>query len=186
MGFWDEKEAKRLFQELLFYNVPIEKPYTTRLNNIDLLHELTFYNKLGIVKTPKAFKEYARSYNIELIDSKDPSIQLTISKSSLINLFKDLLDEIKGLKYQMTLKVLLSKYKEKTDREFTPVYFNSTTKTIINSRYDLDKSFQEIFPRIDNWIREGSGRIIESIGGEYVNISYESPLPVIQYIYSIT
>ena len=27
MSFWDEKEAKRLFQELLFYNVLIEKPH---------------------------------------------------------------------------------------------------------------------------------------------------------------
>ena len=26
MSFWDEKEAKRLFQELPFYNVLIEKP----------------------------------------------------------------------------------------------------------------------------------------------------------------
>ena len=26
MSFWDEKEAKRLFQKLKFYNVPIEKP----------------------------------------------------------------------------------------------------------------------------------------------------------------
>ena len=25
MSFWDEKEAKRLFQKLPFYNVPIEK-----------------------------------------------------------------------------------------------------------------------------------------------------------------
>ena len=26
MSFWDEKEAKSLFQELPFYNVLIEKP----------------------------------------------------------------------------------------------------------------------------------------------------------------
>ena len=30
--------------------------------------------------------------------------------------------------------------------------------------------------RIDNWINEGSGWIVESIGGEYVNISAYSPL----------
>ena len=28
MSFWDEKEAKRLFQELPFYNVLIKKPNT--------------------------------------------------------------------------------------------------------------------------------------------------------------
>ena len=63
---------------------------------------------------------------------------------------------------------ILSKHKENGDIEFSPVYFNSTTKTVINVKYNLDKSFQEIFYRIDNWINEGSGWIIESINGEYV------------------
>ena len=55
------------------------------------------------------------------------------------------------------MKVLLRKKKENEDIEFDPVYFNSTTKTIINSKYMLDKSFQEILYRICNWINEGSG-----------------------------
>ena len=63
---------------------------------------------------------------------------------------------------------ILSKHKENRDIEFSPVYFNSTTKTVINVKYNLDKSFQEVFYRIDNWINEGSGWIIESINGEYV------------------
>ena len=85
-------------------------------------------------------------------------------------MFKDILDEIKGFKYQITLKVLLSKYKENIDREFADVFFNSTTKIVINSKH-RDKSFQEIFNKIDNWISEGSGWIIESIDAEYVNLS---------------
>ena len=48
MSFWDEKEAKRFFQELPFYNVPIEKPKIKSLKNIDLLHELLFYDELNI------------------------------------------------------------------------------------------------------------------------------------------
>ena len=40
MSFWDEKEAKRLFQELPFHNVLIEKTRIKRLKNKDLLHEL--------------------------------------------------------------------------------------------------------------------------------------------------
>ena len=106
MSFWDEIEAKKLFQKLPFYNALIEKLYIKRFNNIDLLHEILFYNELGIVKTSKAFKRYARSNNIEIIDSKDHSAQLTISKSSVKDLFKDLLDEIMGFKCQITLKVL--------------------------------------------------------------------------------
>ena len=64
MSFWNEKEAKRLFQELVFYNVLIEKPYVKRVKNIDLLNEFPFYNKLSIVKISQAFKKYTRSYKI--------------------------------------------------------------------------------------------------------------------------
>ena len=72
---------------------------------------------------------------------KVPSVQLTISKPSI----KDLLDEVKGFKYQITMKFLLNKYKENADRKFAPVYFNSTTKIVTNSKYDLNKSFQKVF-----------------------------------------
>ena len=44
----------------------------------------------------------------------------------------------------------------------------------------LDKFFQEILYRIDNWINEGSGWVIESIDAEYVNISVFSPYQEVQ------
>ena len=48
---------------------------------------------------------------------------------------------------------------------------------MINSyKYDLDKSFQEFFYRIDDWINKGYSWVIESINGEYVNISIYGPL----------
>ena len=47
---------------------------------------------------------------------------------------------------------------------------------MINLECDLDKFFQEIFYRIDNWINEGSGWVIESVGAEYMNIPIFSPL----------
>ena len=55
---------------------------------------------------------------------------------------------MKGFKYQITVAVLLSKHKINRDIEYTPVYFNSATKTVINSdKYDLEKSFQEIYAK---------------------------------------
>ena len=90
---------------------------------------------------------------------------------------------MKGFKYQITVTVLLYKHKQNGDIDYAPVYFNSATRTVINSdKYDLDKSFQEILYRIDNWINEGSGWIIESIEAQYVNISAYSPLIGIIYI----
>ena len=65
-----------MFEELLFYNVLIEKPRIKHLKNKDLLHELLFYNELSIKQILKAFKGYARGYKIEIIDLKDPLVQL--------------------------------------------------------------------------------------------------------------
>ena len=61
MSFLHEKELKRLFQKLTFYNVLIETLRIKYLQNIDLLYELPFYDDLAIVKILKAFKRYARS-----------------------------------------------------------------------------------------------------------------------------
>ena len=179
MSLTDEKEAKRLFQILPFYNALIKKPKIKRLTNIDLLLELPIYDELDIYETSKAFGWYARSYKVEIVDSKDPLAQLEASKSSIKDLFKDLLDEIKGFKYRITVKVLLRKRKRNGDLEFVEVYFNSNTKTVINFKYMLDKSFQEI---LHNWINEGSGWTIESVDAENVNISIYSPLSGSTYI----
>ena len=66
---------------------------------------------------------------------------------------------------------MFSKHKENWDTELAPVYCKSSVKTVTNSKYVFDKFFQEILCRIDNWINEGSGWVIESTDAEYVNIS---------------
>ena len=76
----------------------------------------------------------------------------------------------------------MKKYKANEEIEFTPVYFNSSTKTVINCRYKLDKSFQENLYRIDARINKGSGWIIELIGSQYINISTYRPLAGSSYI----
>ena len=77
--------------------------------------------------------------------------------------------------YQITLKVELKKYKG-IEAEFPPVYFNSTTKTVINHKFNLDKSFQEVLYKIDNWINDESGWIIKSVTSQYINIATFRPL----------
>ena len=98
-----------------------------------MLHEPPFHDELSVVEMSKAFKRFARSYKVEIIDAKDPLAQLEGSKSSIEDLFKDLLNEMKGFKYQITETVLLCKHKQNGDIEYAPVYFISATKTIINS-----------------------------------------------------
>ena len=49
------------------------------------------------------------SCKVKIIERKDPSLQLEAIKSSIKDLFSNLLNKTKGFKYQITLKVLLKK-----------------------------------------------------------------------------
>ena len=97
-------------------------------------------------------------------------------------MFSDLLNETKGFKYQITVKVLLKKYKLNGEIEFAPVCFNSVTKTVINYRFRLENCFQEILYMIDIWINNGSGWNVESIESQCINISTYRPLAGSCYI----
>ena len=130
-------DAVDYFKELPFYNKSVKKPKVKHLKNIDCLAELPFYEQLSIIKTDQAFEGYAMSYKVEIIERKDPIVQLEASKSSIKDLFNDLLNETKGFKYQITVKVLLKKYKRNGEIEFAPVFFNSFTKTVVNHRFTL-------------------------------------------------
>ena len=170
-------DAVDYFKELPFYNKPIKKPKVKRLKNIDRLAELPFYEQLSVIKTNQAFRGYAMSYKVEIIERKDPIVQLEASKLSIKDLFSDLLNETKSFKYQITVKVLLKKYKLIREIEFRPVYFNSKTETIINHKFKLKSYFQEILYMIDIWINNGSGWNVESIESQCINISTYRPLP---------
>ena len=56
------------------------------------------------------------------------------------------------------------------------------TKTVINHRFRLKNSFQEILYMIDVWINKGSGWNVESIESQYINISTYRPLSGSSYM----
>ena len=116
------------------------------------------------------------SYKVQIVERKDPIVQLKVNKLSIKNLFSDLLNETKCVKYQITVKVLLKKYKHNGEIKIKPVYCNSRTKAIINHRFKLENYFQEILCMINVWINDGSGWNVESIESQYINISTYRPL----------
>ena len=65
---------------------------------------------------------------VQVVERKDPVVQLKAIKLSIRNLFNDILNETKGFKYQITVKALLKKYKFHGEIESRLVYFNSKTK----------------------------------------------------------
>ena len=87
----------------------MEKPKVKCFKNIDQLAELPFQEQLSVIKTNQVLRGYAMSHKVEILEQKIPTVQLEACKSSIKDLFCDLLNETKGFKYQITVKVLLKK-----------------------------------------------------------------------------
>ena len=128
------RDANKIFKILPFCDSYIKKPKVKKLNNVQLLKELPFYDDLSIVKNKTAFSGYA-----QIVDKRDVVVQLKASEISIVELFKDLLTELKGFKYQITLAILLSKMKNRGEIEYSPVHFHSLIKTVINKKFKLDQ-----------------------------------------------
>ena len=113
-----------------------------------------------------------------MIDRKDPLTQLNSSKISIKDLFRILLHEMNGFKYLICMNITLRKDKLNNDSEYASVYFNSCIKTVINHDFEdsIDRCFEEMLFRIDNWISGGSGWVVHRINNEYLNISKYFPL----------
>ena len=122
------------------------------------------------------------SHKVQIMEEKDPIVQLEARKSSIKELFSDLLSKTKGFKYQITVKVLLKKYKLNGEIESAPFYFDSVTKAVINHRFRLENTFPEILCMIDVWINDGSGWIVESIESQYITFSTYRPLSGSSYV----
>ena len=56
------------------------------------------------------------------------------------------------------------------------LYFKSLNKTVINQRYYLNDSFEEILNQLNIWINEGSERLIDKIEGLFINVANYEPL----------
>ena len=61
------------FKELPFYNNHIKKTKIICLKNTDLLSELPFYEELKRIKIDHAFRGYAISYKVEIVEKKRSS-----------------------------------------------------------------------------------------------------------------
>ena len=72
---------KNLLSKQPFYKQPIKKPSFKKLSYRKLLCELPFYNDINIL-IKRAFKGYAETYKVEIINNKSLSDLLPVSKNS--------------------------------------------------------------------------------------------------------
>ena len=160
---------------------PYYKPETIR----EFRRNLKFIPKdITITERSNALKGKVKSYDVQIVNRNDPSIQLSRTKRAIFDLLMQSLSDRKGFKYNTTLRVRLSKRKEGTIIYQEP-YFNTGPFTVTN-RLDIeasiDKGIERILELIAVWLSEGSGWVFESVLLHIINIVSYFPLRGTSYI----
>ena len=125
-----------------------------------------------------ALKGYTKSFEIEIKNDKDPSVQLQNTRKVIEYHITKILTSMKGLKFVETLKVTFKKL-EKDEIEYKTPYFFSKPLTIINNteiNEALQLSKEQILNMIAKSISEGSGWTVESVDNHYLNIVQYQPM----------
>ena len=138
----------------------------------------------------KALKRHAKSYEIELQDNLNPLNHFTKTRPLTDSHLEDLLKTMKGFKFIETLEVTFEKdtIDSKTGKRvsiYKTAFFNGKAKTITkvdDIEPELNMSRQEILNRIDKWVSEGSGGVIDRIDSHYLNVTLYKPLNGSSYI----
>ena len=105
LPFFDKKPKEltniQVSKELPFH--PSErKKRPKRLTKHQILQNvLPFFDSVGISRREHAHKYYAETYDVEVIDNKSLDDSLFLAKKSINDLFRDLLREKRGFKYNL-------------------------------------------------------------------------------------
>ena len=87
------------FKEFPFYNNQLKNQRLNAYKTLICFLIFLFYEELSVQKINHAFRGYAISYEVELVEKKDRFEQLEASRLSIKDLFNDLFNDIKGFKY---------------------------------------------------------------------------------------
>ena len=173
---WEEwlKNADKVIEEQNKKNIKWRK----WLENINKVAGPTFTQK------EKALRGYTRSYEVGLTNRQDPLIQLQKTRSVIRKNLLKILNEMKGLKFNETLKI---KFEKQNGDELIEekAYLNAEKQTVTNDveiAELLQITQQQILNKIQKWISKGSGWTIKSVDGHFINVVKYRPLRGFSYI----
>ena len=160
---------------------PYYRPETIR----EFRRNLKFIPKdITITERSNALRGNVKSYEVPIVNSYDPGVQLSSTKRAIFDLLMKLLTVKRGFKYNTTLRVRLSKSTEDGVIYREP-YFNAGPFTVTN-RLDieesLDNGIERILELIAVWLSEGSGWVFQSVLSHIINIVSYFPLRGSSYI----
>ena len=126
-------------------------------------------------------KKAYESFNVDIINNKDPQVQLHKSKELTKCFLIGELNKNYGIKINIRLNITFLKQIEKV----TVGFFKSNAREIINEN-DIETVISdagnELINRISEWISEGSGWVIKSVDKHEIDISKYKPLRGSSYL----
>ena len=172
-----QRKVKNVIDQI----APYYQPETIR----EFRRNLKFIPKdITITERSNALRGNVQSYEVPIVNSYDPSIQLNNTRKAIFDLLMGKLSDKRGFKYNTTLRVRLSKRKE-NEVIYREPYFNAGPFTVTN-RLDIEESIdngiETILELIARWLSEGSGWVFESVLLHIINIISYFPLRGTSYI----
>ena len=172
-----QRKVKNVIDQI----APYYRPETIR----EFRRNLKFIPKdITITERSNALRGNVQSYEVPIINTYDPGVQLNSTKRAIFDLLMKLLTAKRGFKYNTTLRVRLSKSTEDGVIYREP-YFNAGPFTVTN-RLDIEESLhngiERILELIAVWLSEGSGWVFESVKLHIINIVSYFPLRGSSYI----
>ena len=142
---------------------------------------LPFFDSVSITRR-YPFRRYAGTYEVEIMDSKSLDDSLFLAKRSINDFFKDLLEEKRGFKYILSVRVTFKKWNNATNTyDIDTIYCNPDPITVINRRFNLAATFEKLKHRLEIYSDGGSGWIIDKIEDIWINVANYDPLPESSY-----
>ena len=97
-----------------------------------------------ITKWSYAYKGCASTYNVEILNSLNPELQLKDIECTIKKKLIDLLPELRGFKFVTTLVLESKKIKSNDESKYSTFSSNSKAERIINES-DIDEVFEPIY-----------------------------------------
>ena len=133
-------------------------------------------NEKNIKNRERAFKGYASTYNIEILDSFKPELRLKGGVSAFKSRLIESLTQLRGFKVLATLVLVFKKIETSDETKYDNLYSaqnlikESDVENVLKSVYTV------IIAYIQKSLGKGSGWIIDSVIDHPYSISKYNPL----------
>ena len=176
-----------LSKELPFFQLKRKnrpKKRYKRLTKRQILENiLPYYDSVGISLREHAHQHAAETYDVEITGRISIDGSLFLAKRSINDLFKDLLREKRGFKYNLLTEITLKRWNNATNSyDIITHHIKTNAITVTNQRFNLNSAYEELKHRLDIWTGEGSGWIICKIEDINIDIANYDSLAGSSYI----